>query len=138
MANTSEDQWSFSYIGDDSSRIVDISDTSAGGRLRLLCSGDLDLAIQAAEGNSQIIEELELWEKQFPSLVVKGTKISIQKLNSISDATTVGTRMMIARRIVLHYLLPDVGYYLETFFIYHFRSKNSSKQNSLIPTLYPS
>ncbi|KAE9553796.1 hypothetical protein FO519_003017 [Halicephalobus sp. NKZ332] len=108
MGNNSEDQWSSSYFGDDAPETVDICESSVGGRLKSLCSGENDIAVQAARGNPEILEELRLWEKQFPNLAVKGTKIPSENQTSAHDEVTVGTRMMIARRVVINYILPDI------------------------------
>lgn len=115
MTGPSDDQWSASNFGDDVSRVLDPNDKSPGGQLRLLCSGNLELAKKSGL-NNELIDELKLWEKQFPTLQVTGVKIPVKHIPYPEDESLLTTRMIVARRIVLNYILPDVSFTLLLYF----------------------
>lgn len=114
--NGNQDQWSLLNYGDSIPRIKKLDDKSIGGQLQILCCENYETA-KNYNIRPEFLEEMKLWDQFFPNLTVKGKKLQMNHVSNVKTNHTLAMRMMIARRLVINFIFPDVS--LAFLFVFH-------------------
>lgn len=129
--NENQDEWNLLNYDDNISKTNDLNDKSIGGQLQILCCENYETA-KNYDIRPEFLEEMKLWDQFFPNLTVEGKKIQINHISNTKTNHSLATRMMIARRLVMNFIFPDVRLFLKINLLHLILASTYSSNQSFI------